>query len=114
VGWVCIRPLHGPLSGGAGTVSPVPSQHSRRSSHHRSAHSVTRCWRAPCCKPCPPPTPQLHPYQGLLLLTGSMSRAMPFTAVFFFGVISVWVGAALRLAKTMAPEERVAVDKVRA
>jgi hypothetical protein len=41
-----------------------------------------------------------------------MSRAMPLTAVFFFGVISVWVGAALRLAK-MAPEEERRVTEVR-
>ncbi|GBF98341.1 plastidic ATP ADP-transporter [Raphidocelis subcapitata] len=46
--------------------------------------------------------------QGLILLTGSMSRAMPATAVFFFAVVGVWASAALRLARTMAPEERQA------
>ncbi|KAI8468826.1 MAG: TLC ATP/ADP transporter-domain-containing protein [Monoraphidium minutum] len=49
--------------------------------------------------------------QGLILVSGSMSKAMPLTCVFFFGIISVWVGAALRLARTMAPEEHAAVTR---
>lgn len=41
-----------------------------------------------------------------------MSAAMPLTSVFFFGVVAVWVGAALRLARTMQPEERESINKV--
>jgi hypothetical protein len=37
---------------------------------------------------------------------------MPLTSVFFFGVVAVWVGAALRLARTMAPAEREIVTQV--
>lgn len=37
---------------------------------------------------------------------------MPLTSVFFFGIISVWVGAALRLARTMQPEEEEIVTRV--
>lgn len=42
-----------------------------------------------------------------------MAKAMPFTAVLFLAVIGVWSGAALRLARTMAPEQKAKVLRVR-